>query len=343
MNRIALIPTYQPTEDLFLNLINEVLEKEFLVVVVNDGSDAKYDEIFAKLPAKVAYLHYEKNHGKGYALKTGLKYIKENFNGDYVVVTLDSDGQHKVSDALKIADIAEQNQNALVLGSRKLDENAPPKSRFGNSFAKTSFLLTTRVKVNDTQTGLRAFSNNLIEKFIDINGSRYEYEMNVLLYCTKANIEIIEEFIEVIYIDGNKNTHYQPFKDSMKILFELLKFSLSSLAGFLVDYALFSLILWLPFQFDQKLVFANVVARIISASVNFTINYKIVFKGKKNLLLYVLEYAILAIFILTCNTRILTLIVNDCGLNQQIAKLIVEGVMFIVSWLVQRFFIFKKD
>ena len=99
-NRIALIPSYEP-DDALLKVVNELLENDFNVVVVNDGSNPSFDEIFKQLPEQVHYLSYEVNQGKGYALKHGFSYIKDNFESDSIVVTLDSDGQHKVSDAMK--------------------------------------------------------------------------------------------------------------------------------------------------------------------------------------------------------------------------------------------------
>ena len=102
--RIALVPSYEPVEAL-LKVVNELLENAFTVVVVNDGSAPSFDEIFSKLPPKVNYLSYEKNQGKGYALKHGFSYIKDHLDPDSLIVTLDSDGQHRVTDAIKICDV----------------------------------------------------------------------------------------------------------------------------------------------------------------------------------------------------------------------------------------------
>lgn len=41
------------------------------------------------------------------------------------------------------------------------------------------------MKVTDTQTGLRAFSSELLDKLISVEGERYEYEMNVLMTLAK--------------------------------------------------------------------------------------------------------------------------------------------------------------
>ena len=340
-NRVALVPSYEPDFNL-LDVAKELLENDFNVVVVNDGSGENYNEVFGKLPKEVHYLSYETNGGKGYALKYGMQYIKDNFE-DCVVVTMDSDGQHKVKDAIRICEECElQETDSLILGSRFFDKKAPFKSRFGNFMARTSFLISTHHKIYDTQTGLRAFKSNLLDMMINIKGDRYEYEMNVLLEAIKREVPIKEVKIETIYINNNAGTHYNPFKDTMKIFKEVIKFSLSSLIGFGVDYAAFTLLTLIPSEWPYWLIMCNIIARIISASVNFTINYKLVFKSKSNVLLAIVKYACLALFILGCGTLFLWLLVDKAGMNKYLAKILVEVTMFIISWLIQRLFVFRK-
>lgn len=338
--RIALIPSYEP-DDALLKVVTELLENSFTVVVVNDGSSEQYNEIFNKLPKEVHYLAYEVNQGKGHALKYGFSYIKDHFDEDTIIVTLDSDGQHRVVDAMKICEVCEEN-NGIVLGSRFFGKGTPRKSRFGNFMARMTFLISTRHKVYDTQTGLRAFDYSLLERLIGIKGERYEYEMNVLLDAVRHNIPLKEERIETIYINDNAGTHYNPFKDTLRIFKEVIKFSLSSLIGFLVDYAAFTLLTLIPVSWEHWTLACNVIARIISASVNFTINYNLVFKSKEKVWIAILKYALLAIFILGCNTALLWLLVEQAGMNKYLAKVIVEITMFITSWLVQRLFVFRK-
>ncbi len=82
---------------------------------------------------------------------------------------------------------------------------------------------------------------------------------------------------------------------------------------------------------------------MVSATVNFSVNRKFVFHSKEPLLKSAVKYAILAACILSCNTLILTLFCDRLRWNRYIAKIVVEVVMFVVSWFVQRNFIFKKD
>ena len=166
--------------------------------------------------------------------------------------------------------------------------------------------------------------------------------MNVLLDAVRHNIPLKEERIETIYINDNAGTHYSAFKDTMRIMKEVIKFSISSLIGFLVDYAAFTLLTLIPCSWEHWTLACNVIARVISASVNFTINYRLVFRSKEKLWVAIIKYAMLAVFILGCNTALLWLLVEKASMNKYLAKVLVEITMFITSWLVQRLFVFRK-
>ena len=337
-NYIALIPAYKPSSFL-LNLVHQLNENGFYVVVVDDGSGAEYEKIFLECAPYGKMLHHIKNAGKGRALKTGFSYIAEHFSFDSVVVTVDADGQHRVDDALAICRLAEKFPNTLVLGSRKLKRDVPFRSRLGNTVTRLVYHITTGLKVYDTQTGLRAFSASLIPKLLEISGDRYEYEMNVLLRFAREKIKIQEYEIETIYIDHNAQSHFNAIRDSLRIYKEILKFSASSFISFLVDYAAYSLLILLT----GRLWISNVAARVISASVNFLMNRKFVFKSKETLWKLAVKYFLLAAGILVGNTLVLELLVTICGIHRLLAKIITEILFFTSSWLIQRLVVFKKE
>jgi len=232
---IALIPAYEPEETL-LELIDALSEAGCNIVVVDDGSGPAYSVLFAQAREKAAVLTHKNNLGKGAALKTGLDYISRHCGPDSVIVTVDADGQHRAEDAMKISLTARCHPDTLVLGSRALAGDIPLRSRFGNTVTRFVYRLSTGLKVHDTQTGLRAFHRQLISVMLGISGDRYEYEMNVLLEFARRGIPIREEEIATIYIGGNSSSHFNTVRDSWKIYKEILRFSASSFAGFVVNY-----------------------------------------------------------------------------------------------------------
>ena len=343
MKKIALIPAYQPTP-LLLELLREVRHNGFDIILVDDGSSKDKASLFSKAAEYATVLHHPENKGKGSALKTGLCYILEHFLPDYVVVTMDADGQHKAADAAKICCIAQEQPKHLILGSRELKEHVPLRSRIGNAVTRFVYRISTGVKVHDTQTGLRAFSSFLIPAFIKIPGERYEYEMNVLLSCPRKNIPIQEVAIETLYFNNNAASHFNTLKESYRIYKEILKFSASSFISFLIDYGLYSLLTVIIGKAGSSysLILSNIGARLVSASVNYTLNKKLVFHSNAIIWKSILQYCLLAITILIGNTLLLSLLADVFGINQYIAKLCTEIIFFAVNWLVQKLFIFQK-
>lgn len=335
MKKVILIPSYEP-DDKLIKLVNNLKKEKLDIIVVNDGSGKEYDNLFKEIDKKSKVISYNTNKGKGYALKRGLEYIKENYK-NYIVVTMDSDGQHSVKDAINLSNYAENHLDELVVGKRIRSEKTPLRSKIGNGITMLIYELTTGVKVYDTQTGLRAFSNNLMDFMLNVDGNRYEYEMNVLLQASSNNIKIKEIEIETIYIENNKASHFNTIKDSYRVYKEIIKYSLSSIISFIIDYILFTI-----FSLLTTVTLSNIFARIISASVNYTINKKVVFKSNKNVITSLLQYAILAICILTLNTCLLNVLVN-IGINKYISKVIVEVCLSVISFLVQKRMVFKKN
>ena len=211
MKYIILIPAYEPDEKL-IDLLTTI-DENINIIVVNDGSGKEYNKIFKEAKKYAHIISYEENKGKGYALKQGLSYIKNRFD-NYVVVTMDSDGQHTLNDALKLCKYAETYKDILVLGKRNWNKKTPLRSRIGNTITRFVFDTITGINIYDTQTGLRAFSYKLIDYMLNNPGNRYEYEMNVLLNLKNSGIRYHEIPIETIYIDNNKKSHFKTIKDS---------------------------------------------------------------------------------------------------------------------------------
>lgn len=340
---VALIPAYEPGESL-LELLPKLRAAGFECVVVDDGSGSAYRDIFDRARGYATVLSYEPNLGKGHALKYGLAYIAANFQDEFVIATLDSDGQHRALDALHCCRRVEENPEALVLGSRVQSAASPLRSRFGNYMTQKLFWTTTGRAVRDTQTGLRAFSSRLLPWLLDIAGERYEYEMNVLLAAARAKMPLIEVDIATIYINGNAGSHFAVIRDSWRVYKELLKFSSVSLASFCLDYTLYALFTWLGEMWHLALALAaaNIMARFLSCTFNFVMNRVFVFHDKGSFWRAAGQYYLLAGIILAGNTLLLSLLVDVLLMNHYLAKLLTEISFFTTSWLVQKKIIFTK-
>lgn len=342
MKRFALIPALEPDEQL-ISLCRALRDAGFHIVVVDDGSSAACEAVFAQAAQLADCLSHVDNLGKGAAIKTGLRHILEISGEGDVVVTADADGQHLPADVERVARAAAENPSALVLGSRSFTGAVPLRSRIGNLAARAVYRIAAHCRISDTQTGLRAFTRERIPFLLEIPGQRYEYEMNMLLLCPQRGVPLLELPIETVYIAKNASSHFRPLRDACRILRELMRFSAASLAGFCVDYLLFALLSQLLAERGAfALAATNVLARIVSAAVNFSLNRKYVFRDRGGWRSAALRYGLLALAILAGNTLLLAALTLALGLNRFAAKLAAELLLFFVSFRAQRSFVFGK-
>lgn len=179
---------------------------------------------------------------------------------------------------------------------------------------------------------------------LNVKGERFEYETNVLLECSRNDITMTEYPIQTVYENNNQTSHFNPIKDSWAIYKEILKFASSSLLSFAVDYGAFVLLVALTSSWSLALsvTFANIVARIISASVNFTVNKNLIFKHKGDVVSGIVQYALLAVGILIGNTLLLNILTSILHFTPFAAKIITEIAFFAISYVVQRNIIFAQ-
>lgn len=349
------IPAYEPDQKLIalLTQLQRLTSREkgsplpvpgrIEIIIVDDGSSARYRSIFDKARQYSTVLTHDKNLGKGQALKKAFYYIR-NFGSRGIIVTADADGQHCPEDILRMFQACIKNPGALIIGSRAMTGHVPLKSRLGNTITRHVFSLAAGVRVHDTQSGLRGFTSALLPFMCTVRGDRYEYEMNVLL-SGASRFPIVEIPIQTVYLDGNRSSHFHPVKDAFRIYRHIFTFIATSLVGFVIDYTLYALFITVlsPFSMAVRLPAANIMARVISASVNYTLNKKYVFQVRGKILKTGAGYFILAAVILALDTASIAAL-NLLGFeNLLAAKIIVSLLLFLLSWVIQQRIIFRPE
>ncbi len=335
INPIVLIPAYMPDKKL-IGVVKELLENDEKILIVNDGSGKEFEDIFKEVEnLGCTVLVHEENKGKGRALKTGFEYCIEH---NLSAVTADADGQHLPKDILHIEKVLDENPNKLILGVRHFDKTTPLRSLLGNTITRKIFkVMNDGDEIVDTQTGLRGFSLEMIKKVIDIEGERYEFEMNILLELKKRDIEVIQEPISVVYINDNESSHYDTLRDSFRVYKRIIKYIMSSTSSAILDYLSFCLFTFLGVQ----TITATYIARLISSLFNYTLNRKYVFKNDGHVGKTMVKYYIL-VFIVAGLSGLFTKGANMyLGINVYIAKIIVDMCLYVVSYNGQKYFVFK--
>lgn len=337
-----LIPSLDPDEKL-IEVVSSLKKCGFNnILIVDDGSLNKDFFIKAQDEFSCKILTHSTNKGKGCALKTGFSYILSQQNDTIKgIVTVDGDNQHKASDVLLVSHKLCDLNDTLVLGVRQFKgvENVPLRSRLGNKMSAFIFQILSGENIDDTQTGLRGIPISHIQKFINIEGERFEYEMNVLLQLRKLNLKLIQVPIKTVYLDKNESSHFKPINDSIRVFACIFKFAIVGIISFFIDYLLFGLLIWF---FKGELIFlSSVIARILSSLVNFSLNYKVVFKSNENKSITLLKYYTLAIvqmFLSSSGVSFGSLIYN----YPLIIKPVVDLFLFLLSYYVQKKIIFKN-
>ena len=228
MDKICiLIPAYNPDEKL-LYLVENLKEilPQAVIIVVNDGSVS--DEIFSNLKSLKTppdnILTHAVNMGKGETLKSGFKFILQNYSDCFGVVTADCDLQHSVDDIVKLFREFENNPDNIYFGTRFSDKvHVPIKSLIGNFLASFLLRITHRIKIKDSQTGLRAIPTTFLNLLIQNNLSDFSFETYMLIMANKYKIPVVEIPIKTIYINNNKNTNFKPLIDSYRIFKTVLR------------------------------------------------------------------------------------------------------------------------
>ncbi len=328
-----IVPAYNPAQP-FVELVRDLVA-EFDVLVINDGSKSECAPMFeAAVAAGATLVEHEVNRGKGAAIKTAIAYMQST-GTEWVAVTADADGQHCVKDIKEVARLTVEAPDHLVLGVRSF-KGMPARSKIGNTLTRLSFSLATRRRISDTQTGLRGFSWKTADRLITAEGDRYEYEMNVLINLKKWDIPVKETTIETIYIDGNVSSHFHPIRDSLVVYGQIIKHIAASLICTVLDYILYLLLIKLTTIPPE---WAYLAARIVSATVNYQLSRRVVFRAKPSWRT-TLAYFMLALCTVSTGSLLVMVFTNMLNAGETWIKLPVDVLMFFVNYFLQKHFVF---
>lgn len=219
-NLAIVLPSLDP-DSKFSGVVQGLADAGFQhIVIVDDGSDEAHQGPFReaeRLPC-CHVLHHGVNKGKGRALKTAFGYVLESLPEVLGVITIDGDGQHLLPDIIACGERMLKEADRVVLGCRDFDApGVPPRSVAGNKTTSRLFRLFYNIRLSDTQTGLRAIPRRYLERFLSIEGERFEYETNMLLEMKRWKIAFSEQPIATVYDPEDYSSHYNAVKDSMRI------------------------------------------------------------------------------------------------------------------------------
>ncbi len=347
MNVAAVVPSLKP-DDLFKTVVDELVDAGFdYIIVVDDGSGPSYRSFFDYAAGQgCVVLRHEENRGKGRALKTAIEHFLEDTRGKAGVVTLDADGQHSTQDVCRCAEVMDENPGCLIVGARDFDHDIVPiKSEWGNKITRNIIRWLYGLDMTDTQTGLRGIPAGYCNVLLNVRGERYEFETNMLLQTKMSGVKVVEYPIHTIYLNNNSGSHFS-LRDVLLIygliVVKFLKFAGASVASFFVDILLFALLNYLlrNMPASTRLLVATVGARVCSALFNFAVNKTLVFKNNAGMAPTLLKYAFLCVAQMLVSYGGVYLLSGVLGMPAVPAKLIVDTVLFFISFFIQHKWVF---
>jgi glycosyltransferase involved in cell wall biosynthesis len=336
---VALIPAFKP-ENSLPSVARALLDSKAVraVIVVDDGSGPESGHVFEELSDMegVHLLAHAVNRGKGAALKTGLNFASHHYPDCPGVVTADADGQHAPDDVAKVAQELQKHPHDIILGSRSFNGEVPLRSRFGNELTRYIFQAFSGQKLKDTQTGLRGIPTDLIPAFSALRPNGYDFELEMLLASKSLGRSLREVGIRTIYVDGNKTSHFKPLRDSLKIYAVFLRFTCVSLFSAIIDNALFLI----AFALCGNILLSQCCGRGSALLFNYFANKNAVFYSREKITTSMPRFLLIAAIWMIVSYSMIRIAVSFGGLDVMIAKIGVESLLFFLSFVAQKFFVF---
>src|SRR5215470_3120107 len=179
-----------------VSVITRLREAGYDVVVVDDGSADETGQLAAGLATAV--VSHPINLGQGAALKTGIDFALEQ--GADVIVTFDTDGQHRASDIPRLLDALVRNRADFALGSRFLSQpRNMPRMRRMVLWAATLFTVaTTGLRLTDTHNGLRAFTRRGAAA-LSLRQNRMAHASELLAEIAHSRLQYVEVPVTIDY------------------------------------------------------------------------------------------------------------------------------------------------
>ncbi len=191
------------------------------LIIVNDGKDDKTLNLLKRYKKKnnfIEIISYEKNRGKGYAVKMGI--LKAKFKQ---ILISDCDLSTPLNEFFNLKKYAKNND--IVIASRALKTSNVEK--YQNIIKKTIGEMVNLIiravlflNIKDTQCGFKLFKPNIKSIFEKAKIERFGWDPEILFLAKKNNFKIKE--VGVKWINDEKTTvklidYFRVFRDVLLI------------------------------------------------------------------------------------------------------------------------------
>ena len=216
----VIVPTFNE-EAVITQVLTQLVQLPYHIVVVDDGSSDKTGQHIANMPVHV--VRHGCNLGQGAALQTGIDYALD-WKDTKFIVTFDADGQHNVTDIPRLLAPLQNGSCDVVLGSRFLREGDVVNLKTGKRFLLRCGVmftrLTTGLQLTDTHNGFRAFTAHAAAQ-IRIKQNRMAHASEILAQIAHLGLRYCEVPVTITYTSYSLQK-CQKFFDSINVLWDML-------------------------------------------------------------------------------------------------------------------------
>lgn len=185
----VVIPT-KNEQDTIGNILDEVKTQTENILVVDGRSD---DKTLEEVQNRGIRHVFDNQRGKGDALRVGVQNTEQE-----IIVFIDADGSHEISDIPRLVQPLRENTADLVVGSRILGGSDELHGTF-NKFIRntgTNFLAVLvnkkwKTELSDIENGFRAIRRNVFDA-IELKSEGFTVEQEMVLRCLKHGFRVTE-------------------------------------------------------------------------------------------------------------------------------------------------------
>ncbi len=195
---------------------------DYEILISNDGStDGTADAVRELALPNVRVVGYEKNRGKGCAVRTA---ILES-TGDVAIFT-DCDLAYGTDVIKTMADMFEANPDAdMIIGSRNISADGYEGYTFIRKLASKTYIkvlcLFGGFKLSDSQCGMKGFRRETAREIFPLcEVDRWAFDFEILIWATEFGKKILEMPVKII---NHRESKINVMSDTVKMLRDVIK------------------------------------------------------------------------------------------------------------------------
>jgi len=203
----VVVPIYNEEKNLpevLPHMIEYAKKRNWQLILVNDGSRDNSGDILDQTQVnhpEVRVIHHKVNRGYGGAIKSGIRATETDF-----VITIDSDGQHQMTDIDELMRYLEETDADMIIGNRKGQKEASFYRKLGKHIIRKLAQISLSTKIHDINSGMKLYNTQLAQKYIQVCPDTMAYSDIIALIFINQRHLVLEHPITILPRKAGKST-----------------------------------------------------------------------------------------------------------------------------------------